>query len=163
MVITTVPFAIGEPGRGLSFLPNAGRSPHAAHGCRLTVPYEQDRVSSPWPVIDALVHDIGALSAQVHVAERTLASDPRTGAARRALDLATDAVCSAIDDTSEAAATRATAAIEEARALIAQLGMTAETSRSLLEAGRKLVAASERERHRTEAMRKTFGERRRNR
>ena len=64
-----------------------------------------------WAAIDALVQDIGELSADVHLAERTLSTDPRTQAARRALDKATDAVCAAIDETSEAAVGRAAAAL----------------------------------------------------
>ena len=48
-----------------------------------------------WAAIDALVQDIGELSAEVQLAERTLSTDARTRAARRALDRATDAVCAA--------------------------------------------------------------------
>lgn len=113
-------------------------------------------VSSPWAVIDGLVHDIGALSVQVQVAERTLATDPRTVAARHALDCATDAVCTAIDETSASAAAKAASAIADTRALIVQLGLTAETSRSLVHAAGELIATAEKQRQRTSAIRRRF-------
>ncbi len=118
---------------------------------------------SPWAVIDVLVHDIGALSAQVHVAESTLSSDPRTQAARRALDRATDAVCLAIDETSETAAKRAAAAIEDTRALIAELGLTIENARNLVDAAHKLMATSERHRHRMQTLRRRLAKQGRSR
>lgn len=113
-------------------------------------------MSSPWAVIDGLVHDIGALSVQVQVAERTLATDPRTVAARHALDCATDAVCTAIDETSASAAAKAASAIADTRALIVQLGLTAETSRSLVHAAGELIATAEKQRQRTSAIRRRF-------
>lgn len=110
--------------------------------------------SQPWVVIDVLVHDIGALSAQVQMAERTLATDPRTRAARTSLDRATDAVCVAIDDVSEPAAARAKTAIAETRALIAQLGLTGDATGRFVRAAGNLVAKSEQERHRAESLRR---------
>ena len=96
-----------------------------------------------WAAIDALVQDIGELSAEVHLAERTLSTDPRTQAARRALDRATDAVCTAIDDNSEAAVGRAAAALVETRLLIGPLGLALERSRALAEGARTLRKAKD--------------------
>jgi len=81
-------------------------------------------VPARWAAIDALVQDIGELSADVHVAEHTLSTDPRTQAARRALDRATDAVCAAIDEGSVAAIESAKAAVVETRLLIGPLGLS---------------------------------------
>jgi chemotaxis regulatin CheY-phosphate phosphatase CheZ len=96
-------------------------------------------VSSHWSVIDGLVRDIGSLAGDVHLAERTLATDPRTHAARRALDTATDAVCSAIEDTSAASEKRATTAVEQARTLVGQLGLTIRDSHNLAHAAHALI------------------------
>lgn len=93
---------------------------------------------SRWAEIDALVQDIGELSAEVQLAERTLSTDPRTKAARQALDRATDAVCLAIGDSSEAAVGRAAAAIGETRFLIAPLGSSLDRGKALGEAARTL-------------------------
>jgi len=112
-----------------------------------------DGVASQWLVIDGLVRDIGALAADVHMAERTLATDPRTHAARSALDRATDAVCVAIDETSQSAATQATHAISQARAIIDQLGLTMQTSRNLVAASRALTEQAEGQVERAEAIR----------
>jgi hypothetical protein len=95
-------------------------------------------VTSHWKAIDTLVKDIGALAVDVQMAERTLATDPRTSAARRALDSATDAVCVAIDESSEAAAAQANRAIEEARGAVVKLGLTLQNSRSLIVAARDI-------------------------
>ena len=94
-----------------------------------------------WAAIDALVQDIGELSAEVQLAEHTLATDARTQAARRALDRATDAVCAAIDETSEAAVERAAAAIVETRRIIEPLGLPVDRSRAFAEAARTLRTA----------------------
>jgi hypothetical protein len=111
-------------------------------------------VLSNWATIDALVHDIGELSVDVQMAERTLATDPRTRAARTGLDRATDAVSTAIDEASESALRRATSAIDDTRALIAQLGLSMQHSRSLVDAAQKLVAtAAEREQRRMASFR----------
>jgi len=112
-----------------------------------------DSVASQWSLIDGLVRDIGALAADVHMAERTLATDPRTQAARTALDTATDAVCVAIDETSQSAATQATHAISQARAIIDQLGLTMQTSRNLVAASRALTEQAEGQVERAEAIR----------
>jgi signal transduction histidine kinase len=120
-------------------------------------------VPSSWATIDALVHDIGELSAQVLMAEHTLATDARTRAARTGLDLATDAVSTAIDERSESAARRASEAIAETRALIVSLGLSIERSRSLVEAARRLTATSQREHSRTAALRRRVVARRRGR
>ena len=116
--------------------------------------------SSTWVVIDALVHEIGALSAQVHMAERTIASDPRTPAARQSLDRATEAVCLAIDETSDRAARRARHAIAETRRLLSELGLLTATG-DLAQAARKLMATSEREQVRGPATRSAAAARRR--
>jgi chemotaxis regulatin CheY-phosphate phosphatase CheZ len=108
---------------------------------------------STWATIDALVHDIGELSADVQMAERTLATDPRTHAARTGLDRATDAVSIAIDQASESAVQRAASAIDETRALIAQLGLNVRRGRSLVDAAQKLVATAEREQRRMAVLR----------
>jgi hypothetical protein len=100
-------------------------------------------VPARWAAIDALVQDIGELSADVQLAEHTLATDARTQAARRALDKATDAVCAAIDETSEAAVGRAAAAIVETRLIIGTLGLPLERNRALTEATRTLRTATE--------------------
>jgi hypothetical protein len=100
-------------------------------------------VPARWTAIDALVQDIGELSADVQLAERTLSTDVRTQAARRALDRATDAVCAAIDDSSEAAVGRAAAAIVETRLIIGPLGLPVERSRALAEATRTLRTAKD--------------------
>jgi hypothetical protein len=100
-------------------------------------------VPGHWAAIDALVQDVGELSAEVHLAERTLSTDPRTRAARQALDRATEAVCAAIDETSEVAFRRAAAAIVETRLLIGPLGLTLESSRALAEAARTLRSAKD--------------------
>ena len=96
-----------------------------------------------WAAIDALVQDIGELSADVQLAEHTLPTDARTQAARRALDRATDAVCAAIDDSSEAAVGRAAAAIVETRLIIGPLGLPLERSRALAEGARTLRTAKD--------------------
>ena len=96
-----------------------------------------------WAAIDALVQDIGELSAEVHLAERTLSTDPRTQAARRALDKATDAVCAAIDEGSQAAVGRAAAAVVETRLLIGPLGLALERSRAIAEGDRTLRKAKD--------------------
>jgi hypothetical protein len=101
-------------------------------------------VHSHWSVIDGLVREIGALAADVHMAERTLATDPRTRAARSALDVATEAVRAAIDDVTEAAQTEATRALAQAHAAVASLGLTAQTGRSLVSAARTLVDRAQR-------------------
>jgi hypothetical protein len=100
-------------------------------------------VPARWAAIDALVQDIGELSADVHMAERTLSTDARTRAARRALDRATEAVCAAIDETSEAAVGRALSAIVETRLIIGPLGLALERSRALADAARTLKAAKD--------------------
>ena len=94
-----------------------------------------------WAAIDALVQDIGELSADVHVAEHTLSTDPRTQAARRALDRATDAVCAAIDEGSVAAIEHAKAAVVETRLLIGPLGLSLERNQALSEAERTIRKA----------------------
>ena len=96
-----------------------------------------------WAAIDALVQEIGELSAEVQLAERTLSTDARTRAARRALDRATDAVCAAIDETSEVAVGRAAAAIVETRLLIGPRGLSLERTRALSEAARTLRKAKD--------------------
>jgi hypothetical protein len=98
-------------------------------------------VPSRWAEIDALVLDIGELSAEVQLAERTLATDPRTKAARRALDRATEAVCSAMDDSSESAVQRAASAIAETRLLIGPLGSTLGKNKVLADAAHTLRTA----------------------
>jgi hypothetical protein len=94
-----------------------------------------------WAAIDALVQDIGELSADVHLAERTLPTDPRTRAARQALDRATDSICTAIDDTSDSAVESAASAMAETRLLIGHLGLTVEKTKSLADAARTLRTA----------------------
>ena len=79
-----------------------------------------------WVAIDALVEDIGELCADVHLAERTLPTDPRTTAARHALDRATEAVCTAIDEPSDSALGHATSAIAETRFLVTHVIRTQE-------------------------------------
>jgi hypothetical protein len=96
-----------------------------------------------WAAIDALVQDIGELSADVQLAEHTLSTDARTKAARRALDRATDAVCAAIDETSEAAVGRAAGAIVETRLILGPLGLPLERSRALADASRTLRRAKD--------------------
>jgi chemotaxis regulatin CheY-phosphate phosphatase CheZ len=96
-------------------------------------------VRSHWSVIDGFVRDIGSFAVDVHMAERTLATDPRTRAARTALDAATDAVCTAIDQVTADAEARAGTAVERARATIAQLGLTIQDSRSLVHASQDLI------------------------
>ena len=91
--------------------------------------------------IDALVQDIGELSADVELAERTLATDPRTLAARRALEKATDAVGLAIDDPGDATIGRAASAIVETRRLIGALGLALERNKALADAARTLHSA----------------------
>jgi hypothetical protein len=98
-------------------------------------------VASRWATIDALVQDIGELSADVQLAERTLSADPRTPAARQALDRATDALGLAIDDPGEATIGRAAAAIVEARRRVGPLGLALERSKALAEAARTLRTA----------------------
>ena len=115
---------------------------------------------STWAAIDALVHEIGELSVDVQSAEHTLATDPRTRAARRGLDQATIAVSTAIDEGSESAVQRASSAIDETRALIGQLGLRIQHSRSLVEAAGKLVATAERQKRRMTAMRSRLARRR---
>jgi hypothetical protein len=105
--------------------------------------HAESPVPARWAAIDALVQDIGELSAEVHLAERTLSTDPRTQAARVALDRATEAVCAAIDDSSEAAVARAAAAIVETRLLIGPLGLTLDRGRALAEAARTLRTAKD--------------------
>jgi hypothetical protein len=95
-------------------------------------------VPSGWVAIDALVQDIGELCADVHLAERTLPTDPRTTAARHALDRATDAVCTAIDEASDSALGRASSAIAETRFIVGHLGLTLERHKSLANAPRTL-------------------------
>jgi len=116
---------------------------------------------SGWTVIETLVEDLGDLSAQVHVAERTLATDPRTRAARVALERATEALCTAIDETSSTAADRAASAIQDTRSLLAELGVAVQTSRTLAGAARRLIAQSERERKRADDLRRRLLERKR--
>ena len=96
---------------------------------------------SGWVAIDALVQDIGELCADVHLAERTLPTDPRTTAARHALDRATDAVCTAIDEASDSALGQANSAIAETRFIVGHLGLTLERRKSLAEAPRTLRTA----------------------
>ena len=96
-----------------------------------------------WSVIDVLVRDIGSLAVDVHLAERTLATDPRTRAARRALDAATDAVCSAMDEVTADAEIRASTAVKRARATIAHLGLTVQDSRNLVRAAQRLLKRSD--------------------
>jgi len=100
-------------------------------------------VPTHWSVIDVLVRDIGSLAVHVHLAERTLATDPRTRAARRALDAATDAVCSAMDEVTADAETRASSAVKRARATIAHLGLTVHDSRNLARAAQRLLKRSD--------------------
>ena len=96
---------------------------------------------SRWAAIDALVQDIGELSADVQLAERTLSADPRTPAARQALDRATEAVGLAIDDPGEATIGRAASAIVETRRLIGPLGLSLERNKALAEGARTLHTA----------------------
>jgi hypothetical protein len=110
-------------------------------------------VPTTWATIDALVHEIGELSADVHLAERTLASDPRTHAARNGLDRATEAVSAAIDEASEDALQRAGSAIDETKALIGQLGLTIQHSHGLVEAAQKLVEDAARRERRMSVLR----------
>ena len=91
--------------------------------------------------IDALVQDIGELSAEVELAERTLATDPRTPAARQALERATEAVGLAIDDPADATIGRAASAIVETRRLIGPLGLALERNKALADAARTLHSA----------------------
>src|SRR5262249_61896156 len=64
---------------------------------------------------------------------------PRPRAPRRALDAATDAVCTAIEQASATSERRATTAVEQARAIIAQLGLTIRDSHNLVQAARALI------------------------
>jgi hypothetical protein len=100
-------------------------------------------VRSRWAAIDALVQDIGELSADIQIAERTLSTDPRTPAARQALDRATEAVGLAIDDPGDATIGRAAAAIVETRLLIGPLGLALERSKALAEAAGTLRTAQD--------------------
>jgi hypothetical protein len=100
-------------------------------------------VPTHWSVIDVLVRDIGSLAADVHLAELTLGTDPRTRTARRALDAATDAVCSAMDEVTADAETRASTAVRRARATIAHLGLTVQDSRNLVRAAQRLIKRSD--------------------
>jgi chemotaxis regulatin CheY-phosphate phosphatase CheZ len=118
-------------------------------------------VSPHWATIDGLVRDLGDVSSQVHLAERTLGSDPRTAAARRALEQATDAVCTAIDETSASAAERAATAIEDTRALLGQLGVTVRASRTLVTAAHDLIARAEAEHKRMALLRRRLRKMRR--
>ena len=108
---------------------------------------------SGWVAIDALVQDIGELCADVHLAERTLPTDPRTTAARHALDRATEAVCTAIDAPSDSALGQATSAIADTRFLVAHLGLSQERHKSLATAPRTL-RAGQRELPRLAALRR---------
>lgn len=103
----------------------------------------ETQVRSRWAAIDALVQDIGELSADIQIAERTLSTDPRTPAARQALDRATEAVGLAIDDPGDATIGRAAAAIVETRLLIGPLGLALERSKALAEAARTLRTAQD--------------------
>ena len=114
---------------------------------------------STWAAIDALVRHIGELSADVLSAEHTLATDPRTRAARKGLDRATIAVSTAIDERSESAVQSASSAIDETRALIGELGLSVQRSRSLVDAAGKLVATAERQKQRTAVIRTRLGDR----
>jgi hypothetical protein len=96
-------------------------------------------VPSHWSVIDVLVRDIGSLAVEVHLAEHTLATDPRTRAARRALDAATDAVCTAMDEVTADAEAKAQTEVERARTIIARVRPTARSRRSLAGAARDLI------------------------
>jgi hypothetical protein len=118
-------------------------------------------MSSHWSTIDTLVRDIGALAADVHMAERTLPTDPRTAVARHALDAATVAICTAIDEASLSAAANAAAAIAEAREAVATLGLTNQTSRELAAAARRLTRQLEEDVLRSAELRRRFVERQR--
>lgn len=108
---------------------------------------------SGWVAIDALVQDIGELCADVHLAERTLPTDARTTAARHALDRATEALCTAIDEPSDSALGQATSAIADTRFLVSDLGLTQERHKSLATAPRTL-RAGQRELPRLAALRR---------
>ena len=62
-------------------------------------------------------------------------------------------MCVAIDETSQSAATQATHAISQARAIIDQLGLTMQTSRNLVAASRALTEQAEGQVERAEAIR----------
>jgi hypothetical protein len=98
-------------------------------------------VPSRWAAIDAIVQDIGELSADVQLAERTLSTNPSTQAARQALDRATDAAGLAIDDPGDATIGRAASAIVETRRLIGPLDLALERNKALAEAARTLRTA----------------------
>ncbi|HUG52503.1 MAG TPA: hypothetical protein VMR21_02835 [Vicinamibacteria bacterium] len=115
---------------------------------------------SHWAVIETLVHEIGALSADVQTAELTLATDPRTSAARRALDAATAAVCTALDDNRASAAADAAEAIAEAREALVELGVASQTPRELTTATRALMRRLEDDMLRAADLRRRLAERR---